>query len=78
MSLASHIGWKRPSLWSSAGKSRILTKRLRAPRFAAPAFKELCKAALVLAILLSIMIALVALDIWIWVPRASIVLHTVH
>jgi hypothetical protein len=36
---------------------------------ATPAIKEACKVALVLAGLLTVMIALVALDVWIWVPR---------
>ena len=41
----------------------------RTIKTATPAIKEGCKVALVLAGLLAIMIALVALDLWIWAPR---------
>jgi hypothetical protein len=36
---------------------------------ATPALKDGCKVAVALAGLLTVMIALVALDVWIWVPH---------
>jgi hypothetical protein len=41
----------------------------RTIKAATPAIKEGCKVAFALAGLLAVMIALVALDLWIWVPR---------
>jgi hypothetical protein len=68
MSLASHIGSGHPSFHSPVGKSGILAKRARAPRFAAPAIKEFSGAALALAFWTAILIALAALDLWVWTP----------
>jgi len=41
----------------------------RTVKAAIPAIKEGCKVAFVLAGLLTVMIALAALDVWIWVPH---------
>jgi len=41
----------------------------RTVKAASPAIKEACKMAIVLAGSLAVMIALVALDVWIWLPR---------
>jgi hypothetical protein len=42
---------------------------MRAIRFAAPAIKEGWEIALTMAGLLAIVVASLALDMWIWVPR---------
>jgi len=41
----------------------------RAVKATTPTIKEGCKVAFVLASLLTVMIALAALDVWIWVPH---------
>jgi hypothetical protein len=41
----------------------------RAIKAATPAIKECCKVAFALAGFLTVMIALAALDVWIWVPH---------
>jgi hypothetical protein len=41
----------------------------RTVKAATPAIKEGCKVAFALAGLLAVMIALAALDVWIWIPR---------
>ena len=41
----------------------------RAFKAATPAIKEACNVALVLVAMLTVMIALAALDVWIWLPH---------
>ena len=41
----------------------------RAGKAATPAIKKVCKVAFAVAGLLTVMIALAALDVWIWLPH---------
>jgi hypothetical protein len=68
MSVLSHASARQQS-----GFRAPLSKRganLRALQFASPAFNELRKVMLAMAIYLVVMVALAALDVWVWTPHA--------
>jgi hypothetical protein len=54
-----------------APKWNVRAAITRAARMVAPAIKEACEIALTMAGLLALVAASLALDVWIWVPRAG-------
>jgi hypothetical protein len=62
----SFVGHARPMRARGERGFRSAIARLKG---AIPAIKEACKVAFVLASLLTVIIALSALDLWIWVPQ---------
>ena len=63
----SFVGHATPKLARDEGVFRsAVTRTVKA---ATPVIKEGCKVAFALAGLSAVMIALAALDVWIWVPR---------
>jgi hypothetical protein len=63
----SFVGHAAPKIARDDGVFRsAVTRTVKA---ATPAIKESCKVAVALAGLLAVMIALMALDVWIWIPR---------
>jgi hypothetical protein len=64
---ASYVGHAAPM---QARDERVYRSAVtRAVKAATPAIKKGCKVAFALAGLLTVMIALAALDVWIWVPH---------
>jgi hypothetical protein len=64
---ASFVGHAAPM---QARDERVFCSAItRTVKVATPAIKKGCKVAFALAGLLSVMIALAALDVWIWVPH---------
>jgi hypothetical protein len=63
----SFVGHARPM--RARGERGLRSAIVRTIQGAIPAIKEACKVAFVLASLLTVMIALSALDLWIWVPQ---------
>jgi hypothetical protein len=63
----SFVGHAAPKPAPDGGVFRsAVTRTVKA---ATPAIKEGCKVAFALSGLLAVMIALAALDVWIWIPR---------
>ena len=63
----SFVGHATPKPARDAGVLRSAVTRI--VKAATPAVKEGCQVAFALAGFLAVMIALAALDVWIWVPR---------
>jgi hypothetical protein len=62
---------RSPAFRSSTFKDGIAADRVRPTRFAAFAAKKLFEVVLTLTIISAIMIAIGALDMWIWVPHLN-------
>ena len=59
----------RATLMQMRGERAFRSAVTRAVKAASPVIKEVCEVAIALAGSLAVMIALVALDVWIWLPR---------
>jgi hypothetical protein len=57
--------------WAHASKWNVRAAVALSFRMVAPAVKEGCEIALTMAGLLALVVASLALDVWIWVPRSG-------